>query len=307
MSKFRVRFLILTSLLSSILLLNACNPAQGSSLSTMSVTSTEETTPSSPPPTATQTNQPTSTATITPLPPTPTTTNTPTPKLVYNEAGQIVAPILLYHHVEGQEFNNRYTVSIPDFRAQMESLSEMGYTTISLSLFLDALLEGSHLPEKPILITFDDGHTSVYKNAFPIMKEFNFTGVFYIVANRLGGVENFVDVKELNEMMGAGWDVGSHGYSHIDLTQTHDSVAKEIGESKSRLSSALSTQILTFAYPFGTIDPFLAQKVNDYGYQAGMGLGTNIIHTWRNLFYLERIEIYGNYSLDEFKARISAN
>jgi peptidoglycan/xylan/chitin deacetylase (PgdA/CDA1 family) len=274
---------------------------------TITVTSTKETTPTPVPPTATQTVPPTSTVTITPLPPTPTTTNTPTPKLVYNEAGQIVAPILLYHHVEGQEFNNRYTVSIPDFRAQMEALSEMGYTTISLSLFLDARLDGGELPEKPILISFDDGHRSVYENAFPIMKEFNFTGVFYIVANRLGGVENFVDVKELNEMMDAGWDVGSHGFSHIDLTLAHDSVAKEVGESKSRLSNALSTQILTFAYPFGTIDPFLAQKVNDYGYRAGMGLGTNIVHTWRNLFYLERIEIYGNYSLDEFKARISAN
>ncbi len=307
MTKFRVRFSILTALLSSILLLNACNPAQGSSLATITVTSTEETTPTSAPPTVTQTIPPTSTVTSTPLPPTPTTTNTPTPKLVYNEAGQIVAPILLYHHVEGQEFNNRYTVSIPDFRVQMEALSEMGYTTITLSLFLDALLDGAELPEKPILISFDDGHRSVYENAFPIMKEFNFTGVFYIVANRLGGVENFVDVKELNEMMDAGWDVGSHGFSHIDLTLAHDSVAKEIGESKSRLSNALSAQIQTFAYPFGTIDPFLAQKVNDYGYRAGMGLGTNIVHTWRNLFYLERIEIYGNYSLDEFKARISAN
>lgn len=307
MTKFRVRFSILTALLSSILLLNACNPAQGSSLATITVTSIKETTPTSAPPTVTQTIPPTSTVTSTPLPPTPTTTNTPTPKLVYNEAGQIVAPILLYHHVEGQEFNNRYTVSIPDFRVQMEALSEMGYTTISLSLFLDALLDGADLPEKPILISFDDGHRSVYENAFPIMKEFNFTGVFYIVANRLGGVENFVDVKELNEMMDAGWDVGSHGFSHIDLTQAHDSVAKEIGESKSRLSNALSTQILTFAYPFGTIDPFLAQKVNDYGYRAGMGLGTNIVHTWRNLFYLERIEIYGYYSLEEFKARISTN
>jgi peptidoglycan/xylan/chitin deacetylase (PgdA/CDA1 family) len=307
MLKFQVRFLLLTCLISSILLLNACNHAQGSSLATTTVTSTEETTPTSAPPTATQTVPPTSTVTITPLPPTPTITNTPTPKLVYNEAGQIVAPILLYHHVEGQEFNNRYTVSIPDFRVQMEALSEMGYTTISLSLFLDALVDGAELPEKPILISFDDGHRSVYENAFPIMKEFNFTGVFYIVANRLGGVENFVDVKELNEMMDAGWDVGSHGFSHIDLTLAHDSVAKEIGESKSRLSNALSTQILTFAYPFGTIDPFLAQKVNDYGYRAGMGLGTNIIHTWRNLFYLERIEIYGNYSLEEFKSRISTN
>jgi len=189
----------------------------------------------------------------------------------------------------------------------METLSEMGYTTIPISLFLDALLDGADLPEKPIVISFDDGHKSVYDNAFPIMNDFNFTGVFYIVANRLDGVENFVDIIELNEMIDTGWEVGSHGFSHIDLTQAHERVSKEIGESKSRLENGLSSQIQTFAYPFGTIDPFLAQKVNDYGYRAGMGLGTSIVHTWNNLFYLERIEIYGNYSLEEFKARISAN
>lgn len=307
MSKFRIRFLIFTALFASSLLLGACNPAQGSSLSAMTVTSTKETTPTAAPATATQTTTPTLTATTTPLPPTPTITNTPTPKLVYNKPGLLNAPILLYHHVEGQDFTNRYTVSIPDFQAQMETLSEMGYTTIPISLFLDALLEGADLPEKPIVISFDDGHKSVYDNAFPIMNEFNFTGVFYIVANRLGGVENFVDVKELNIMIDAGWEVGSHSFSHIDLTQAHERVSREIGESKSRLENRLSSQIQTFAYPFGTIDPFLAQKVNDYGYRAGMGLGTNSVHTWNNLFYLERIEIYGDYSLEEFIARISVN
>ena len=189
----------------------------------------------------------------------------------------------------------------------MEALHEMGYTPIPISLFLDAFLDGAELPEKPIVITFDDGHKSVYENAFPIMNELNFTGVFYIVANRLGGVKDFVDVKEINEMIDAGWEVGSHSFSHADLTQAHERVSKEIKESKTLLESNLPTKIQTFAYPFGTIDPFLAQKVSDYGYQAGMGLGISTVHTWNNLFYLERIEIYGNYSIEEFIDRISSN
>jgi len=305
--KFRILLLFLTALVASSLLLGACSPAQGSSISTMTVTSTKEPTVTVAPPTATQTTQPTNTATVTLLPPTSTTTNTPTPKLVFNEPGQLIAPILLYHHVEGETFTNRYTVSIPDFRVQMETLHEMGFTPIPISLFLDALLDGAELPEKPIVITFDDGHQSIYENAFPIMKEHNFPGVFYIVANRLGGVNDFVDVKELNEMIDAGWEVGSHSFSHADLTQAHERVSKEIKESKTLLESNLPTKIQTFAYPFGTIDPFLAQKVSDYGYQAGMGLGISTVHTWNNLFYLERIEIYGNYSIEEFIDRISSN
>jgi peptidoglycan/xylan/chitin deacetylase (PgdA/CDA1 family) len=227
--------------------------------------------------------------------------------MVFNPPGKIEAPILLYHHVEGQSFIDRYTVSIPDFQAQMEILKTLGYTPIPISLFLDALLDGADIPEKPIVITFDDGHESVYQNAFPIMKDLDIVGVFYIVANRLDNVKDFVNVQELKEMINAGWEIGSHSYTHADLTQDHSIAQKEIGESKAKIEQALSIQVQTFAYPFGTIDSFLADTVSNNGYRAAMGLGTRTVHTWNSLFYLERIEIYGNYSLDDFKARLTSN
>ena len=236
----------------------------------------------------------------TPIPPTLTPSLTPTPTWVYNEPGKVVAPILLYHHVNGENTDSRYRVSIPDFREQMSALHEQGYTAITITMLVEALIQGRDLPVKPVVITFDDGHISVYEHAFPIMNEFGFPGVFYIVANRIKNVNDFVDVEQITDMVNAGWEIGSHGYTHLDITKNHDSAPYEIGQSKLDLQTALGININTFAYPYGEVNPFVAQQVSDYAYRAGMGLGTSIIHTYSTLFYLNRIEIQGDYTLEQF-------
>ena len=254
---------------------------------------------------ATNTNTPETilTSTSTPIPPQITRTQTPTPTStwVYNEPGNVNVPILLYHHIEDNPTASRYSVSITDFHSQMKALYDSGYKTIPISLFLDALLKGADLPEKAVVITFDDGHQSVYDNAFPIMQAFGFTGVAYVVANRINDIPDFLNIATLKEMIAAGWEVGSHSYTHVDLTVNHQRVSQEIAYSKIDLEKALSIKVQTFAYPFGLMDSYLAQKVSQYGYRAGMGLGTRKTHTVSNLFYLDRIEIYGDLSLDDFR------
>jgi peptidoglycan/xylan/chitin deacetylase (PgdA/CDA1 family) len=250
--------------------------------------------------TATITPQWTQTSTATQPAPSSTPTETPAPTWIHHEPGEITAPILLYHHVVGETSTSRYQVSVPDFRAQMNTLNELGYSAIPISLFLNVLFEGGALPDKPVVITFDDGHLSVYENAFPIMDALNFPGVFYIVANRINGSPEFVDISQLKEMVNAGWEIGSHGYTHADLTQSHERVGYEIAQSKADLETALSTEILTFAYPYGKFDAFVARKVSDFQYLAGMGLGNSTTHKLTKLFYLERREVYGYYTIEDF-------
>ena len=255
------------------------------------------------PATFTPTLVPSETPTLTPSPTiTPSPTETPTPTLtptwVFNEPGQVVVPILLYHHVEGDVSYSRYNVSVPDFRAQMQALHDWGYTAVPISLVLDALIKGAELPPKPVVITFDDGNRNIYDNAFPIMQEINFPGVFYIVGNRVNSGTDIAHAPELKEMVDAGWEIGSHSYTHSDLTLDHSIARYEILQSKLDIEEALEIDVQTFAYPFGTVDPYLAQKVADYGYRAGMGLGISWTHTWGSIYYLERIEIQGGYSID---------
>lgn len=253
------------------------------------------------PPTHTPTLTFTPTATFTPQPTdTPTPTDTPlpteTPSLVWNPPGYVKAPILLYHHVSDIGAGNRYYVTVDDFRSQMEALRDWGYSTITPSYLLEVLINGGDLPSQPLIITFDDGNYDIYENAFPIMREFGFVGAFYIVANRLQA-KDFVNPEQLQEMAGAGWEIGSHSMTHADLALDYSNIQYEILQSRLTLEDATGKNIDTFAYAYGKTDGFVTDKVAEYGYRGAMGLGTSWEHYLGTMFYLSRIEIHGEYSL----------
>jgi peptidoglycan/xylan/chitin deacetylase (PgdA/CDA1 family) len=246
----------------------------------------------------------TPTFTYTPLPtytPTPTETPQPTPTQAweYFPAGHITAPILLYHHISDEGNGNRYYVSVSDFRTQMEALRDWGYSTITITELANVLINGGELPERPVVITFDDGNQDVYQNAFPIMREMGFVGTNYIVANRLQS-QYFMNVEQLQELADAGWEIGSHSMTHSDLTLDHSIANYEIRQSMLLLEDATGEAVSTFAYPYGKTDDFITTKVSDYGYRAGMGLGLSYDHYLGTLFYLSRIEIQGDYDLTKF-------
>lgn len=250
------------------------------------------------PPSFTPTETFTPTPTDTPLP-TDTPVPTETPALVYNPPGHVVAPILLYHHVSDEGYGNRYYVTVDDFRTQMEALRAWGYTTITPSQLVEVLINGGDLPARPVVITFDDGNLNVYQNAFPIMHELGFVGAVYIVANRLQS-KGFINVEQLQEMGDDGWEIGSHAMSHADLTVDYSISRYEILQSRLTLEEATGEPVNTFAYPYGRTDEFVTNKVSEYGYRAGMGLGSSFEHTLYSLFYLSRIEVQGDYGFSKF-------
>jgi peptidoglycan/xylan/chitin deacetylase (PgdA/CDA1 family) len=225
----------------------------------------------------------------------------PTPIWAFNPAGAASVPILLYHHISDEAPGTRYYVTPAEFKKEMEDLQRWGYTTIPISLLVDALKSGASLPPRPIVITFDDGHQSVYDNAFPIMKKLGMVGVVYIVANRLQS-KDFMDVAELKEMIDSGWEVGAHSMTHADLTLNHGNLRSEILDSRLTLESALGVHVPTFAYPFGAVDSTVAQKTADYGFKAAVGLGRSWEHTLGTLYYLSRIEVYGGLETQAFAA-----
>jgi len=245
-----------------------------------------------PTPTATFTASPTPTLTLTPtVTPTWLPTATATPMWVVKGPGSIICPILLYHHIQTPDVSNEYYVTPEDFRAQMQALKDWGYTTIPISLLITAINEGAPMPEKPVVISFDDGDISVYTTAYPIMKEFGFVGVNYLVGNRLES-DGFMHVEQIKELMAAGWEVGSHSMTHTDLTQSPD-VGWELAQSKADLKKALGVKILSFAYPFGSKSEDIINKVSQ-NYVAGVGLGVYVEQTLGNIYYLWRRPIpYG--------------
>jgi peptidoglycan/xylan/chitin deacetylase (PgdA/CDA1 family) len=249
-----------------------------------------------PSPVTSMTAVPTSTATATPS---PTATTAMTPTWAVHPAKQLTAPILLYHHISVKD--ERYYVSPDTFRQQMEMLISLGYTGITIPQLVEVLVYGGALPERPVVITFDDGDLDVYQNAFPIMQELGLVGTFYIVGTRLDSDE-FIRVDQLKEMTEAGWAIGCHSMTHIDLTLNHEALTYEAGVCKSTLEKKVGVPVSTFAYPYGTMDEYVAGKVAKYGYTSAVGLGTSSDHTWGTLYYLSRLEVQNAYDLEAFKA-----
>jgi len=223
----------------------------------------------------------------------------PTPEWVWNPPGEVIAPILIYHHIVKREPANRYFLSPAVFEAQMVALQHWGYTSITLSLLVEALTEGALLPPKPVVITIDDGYLEVYTHAFPILKRLGFTGAVYVIAGQVG-VGKYMNATELSELAAAGWEIGSHSWTHNSLRNPAVKLPHEIDESRQMLEELLDIPVDTFAFPYGLTSKYVTGLVKDAGYQSAVGLGGSFRHTKKTRYYLSRIEVRSNYDLKRF-------
>ena len=243
----------------------------------------------------------TPTAQLTPTPPgTETPLPTPTQILVRSGPGIVHCTILLYHHVAISPIESQYYVHPDKFAEQMQALDDWGFTPIPLSLLVKAITEGAELPLKPVVISFDDGRLNIYENAFPIMQQHGFSGIFYILSGGLND-PTLVDAAMLQEMVAAGWEIGSHSRSHADLSaiSAEDSY-EEVVSSRFELESDLGIPITSFAYPFGTMTNLANEQVHMADYESAVGLGYTDSQGPGNLFYLQRRPISWDYDLKRF-------
>lgn len=132
-------------------------------------------------------------------------------------------PILLYHHLDASQPESATNLHPETFERQMRLLKEKGYTPVSfddLTAFVD---RGVPLPENPVMITFDDGYTSNYTYAFPILKELGFKAAIFAIGCSIGHDQYYKDTQfqltphfgqeEIDEMLASGLiTIGSHTY-----------------------------------------------------------------------------------------------
>ncbi len=255
---------------------------------------------------------PTSLPTATPLPPTdtptplptntPEPTFTPTPEMVQVSAGQtLTVPILLYHHISDEGPGNRYFVSPAAFDAQMKWLYDHGYQTITVSQLSGLIINGGEMPLKPVAITFDDGDADMVTNALPILKKYGFVATSYLIVRWIDAPQ-YITSDQVNQLISEGWEIGSHSMSHVDLTQNEENLAYEVGESRSRLNEKFGLNVKSFAYPFGMIDKKVADFTANSDYTSAVGLGNTYQQGLYDLYYLVRMEVRQEYTMDQFIA-----
>ena len=187
-------------------------------------------------------------------------------------------PILLYHHVRdlpdsAKPLEKRWSVALQKFDAQMKWLAEQGYHPMTLERMAADLKHGRPLPDKPIVLTFDDGWKDQYEGAFPILKKYRFVATFFIITDAVGH-SAYMDWEQIKELAVAGMDVQSHSLSHERLsTMPGFRARQEIRESKRVMEDHLNKPITILAYPYGSYDDDVIAEVKAAGFDAAVAIG----------------------------------
>jgi peptidoglycan/xylan/chitin deacetylase (PgdA/CDA1 family) len=236
--------------------------------------------------------------------PTEALTITPTPEFTFRRPGPIVCPILLYHSLEDTHnddpYVSKYIVDANQFAEEMKAIYDLGYKTITATKLADVIRYGGYLPNKPIIITFDDGYDDVNLVAYPIMEQYGFVGVTYVIVKGID-TPGFHSLEQLQELIDHGWEIGNHTYSHPFLTKI-DELFPEIVDSKTSLEKLINTKVNSFAYPYADTNANITIGVSKY-YTSAMGVESFVVQ--ENLYYLNRLAIFRNTDIAVFIGHLS--
>ena len=229
-------------------------------------------------------------------------------------AEQVSLPILMYHHITHLPANasatwRTLTVTPEAFEAQVKWLTDNGYHTLYFSDLVAYFRDGVPLPEKPIILTFDDGWTDDYTIAFPILRKHCMVGTFFppvAWVNRSNG-SKVMTWPMIEEMSRGGMEFGSHTIDHHLLNeQTAQRITEELVGSKAALEQHVGRPVVALAYPGGGHNPLAVSLVPKAGYGAAVGVKAGVEQARSDLFLLQRIAIPYSDDLKAFERRIAA-
>lgn len=185
--------------------------------------------------------------------------------------------VLGYHDFSESLPETEMRIRTSKFRKQLEILTQLGISVISLDDFQAWKRGEKSIPEKCALLTFDDGWRSVYTDAFPILKEMNLPFVLYLYQNYVDGGGKALTSAMIREMMDHGATLGSHSVSHPLPSMVRKKremgevvfaayLDDELGGSKAFLETKFSQPVTTYAYPGGFFTDEMLGVAPDLGY-----------------------------------------
>ena len=170
--------------------------------------------------------------------------------------GRPDVPILCYHQIRDwkptdSKTAQAYIVPPASFQEQMKMLADSGYHTILPDQLYAYLNEGTPLPSKPVMLTFDDTDLDQYTVARPIMEKYNFKGVFFVMTVSIGR-PRYMSKEQIKDLSDKGHVIASHTWDHHNVKkyQGQDWVT-QIEKPTKQLETITGKQIKYFAYPFG--------------------------------------------------------
>ncbi len=222
---------------------------------------------------------------------------TPNPWPNINQQARLArVPVIMYHDILPQK-EVFFDITAQEFEQHLRLIQENGLTPISLDQLVTHLRTGLPLPEKPILLTFDDGYGSVYQYVYPLLKKYGYPAVFSIYTLNIGKNTGRTHVTwdQLREMAANPLvTISAHSVTHPqDVTVLpNDKLRMEVVESKRIIESELGIPIRYFTYPEGKYDARVEKFVQAAGYSAALTMNDiddRFAGQSKNLLAIDRI------------------
>ncbi len=230
-------------------------------------------------------------------------------------------PILMYHSISDHASPKfkQFTVPSKLFAEHMAYLHQHRYTPMTVTEFMSAQTNvGTKLPERPVLLTFDDGFADFYTEALPVLKRYGFVATLYVVTGYINGTSRWLHHEgeadrpmltwdQLREISASGIECGGHSHSHPQLdTLTPAEVSCEIVQSKRLLEDHLGQNVLSFAYPFGYHSASVRRQVQKSGYTSACAVRHAMSSAEaKDPFSLTRLMVKPDTSVDNLAALLN--
>lgn len=226
-----------------------------------------------------------------------TTALTPTPPPMH---WPVRIPILMYHYVEyvedkGDTIRQSLNITPYTFEKQLQTFVDAGYTFFTAK-DIGELFDGKQhiLPQKSVVITFDDGYRDFYTDVYPLLQKYHAKATVYVIAGFVD-YKNYMTEAQVKEVAASGLvDVGAHTVHHVGLKYADKkTVKKEVEESKKMLEDMLGVPVISFAYPDGSYDDDVVQMVKNAGFTTAVSTSPGIEQGVENRYALFRLRSGG--------------
>lgn len=185
-----------------------------------------------------------------------------------NDAARILSkpevPVLCYHRIADGKKGD-YTVSQNTFSEHMKLLADSGYHSISPAQLYDYLVYNKALPQKPVMITFDDSRAEHSQIAAPVMGKYGFKGVFFIMTITYNK-KNYMTTQQIAGLAKEGNTIGLHSWDHTMVTKYKEAAdwQKQIVVPREKLEKIVESPVEYWAYPNGVYDHQGAKELSKH-------------------------------------------
>lgn len=226
-------------------------------------------------------------------------------------------PILCYHRF-GPDVADSMTIKNSAFAEQLAWLKTNGYTVIPLDIAMRYLKgERIALPKKPVVITVDDGHKSVYSDMAPLVKQYKIPVTLFIYPSAISNAKYAMSWDQLRELEKTTFfRVESHTYWHpnfkhekkkLSPQEYEKFVDKQLAGAKKKLEERMGHEVKYLAWVFGIYDDALLADAKKAGYAAAFTIDRQHASSGDHVMALGRYMVVSKHTLKNFERTVEGS